>query len=155
MVLYHVHVRRVMLASAFALAVSPALANSPGNDAATIARELMSPFCPGLLLADCQSSGAHHLRAEIKSRLEAGETSRDIVDDLAGRYGTSIRGKPTMEGTGALVWVLPAVLAIASLLLLTRWVRTSTVRVPEPGAPITIGDDPMLARIDQELLALD
>jgi len=153
---HRVRLRRLLLTCAFALAVSPALANDPSQDAATIARELMSPFCPGLLLADCQSSGAHDLRAEIRSRLEAGETSRDIVDDLAARYGASIRGEPAMEGVGMLAWGLPPALGVASLLLLTRWVRTSAplARVPERGGATAI-DDPMLARVDQELLALD
>jgi cytochrome c-type biogenesis protein CcmH/NrfF len=157
MALRRVHVRRLLLACAFALAVSPALANTASQHAATIARELMSPFCPGLLLADCQSSGAHDLRAEILSRLEAGETSRDIVDDLAARYGAGIRAQPAMQGVGAFAWVLPGVLGVASLLLLTRWVCTPAPLVPVPrqSGPTTIADDAMLARVDRELLTLD
>jgi cytochrome c-type biogenesis protein CcmH/NrfF len=155
MVPHHVQLRRFTLACAFALAVSPAFANSPSRDATTIARELMSPFCPGLLLADCQSSGAYDLRTEIRSRLEDGETSRDIVGDLAGRYGASIRGTPAMVGVGMLAWGLPLVLGIASFLLLARWVRTPApaVPVPDQGGSTTI--DSLLARVDQELLALD
>jgi cytochrome c-type biogenesis protein CcmH/NrfF len=121
----------------------------------TIARELMSPFCPGLLLADCQSSGAHGLRAEIRSRLDAGETSRAIVDDLARRYGASLRGAPTMEGVGILAWGLPPVLGIASFLLLAGWVRTSAPPVPGPDQRGSTTMDPLMARVDQELLALD
>ncbi len=157
MVRHHVHLRRLLLACVFALAVSPVSADNPEHDAATIAQELMSPFCPGLLLANCQSSGAHDLRAEIRRRLEAGETSRDIVDDLAARYGASIRGTPPMEGIGILAWGLPPVVGIASFLLLTWWVRAAAppVRDAERGGSTTMEDDPALARVDRELLALD
>jgi cytochrome c-type biogenesis protein CcmH/NrfF len=154
MALHHARLRRFILACAFALAVSPAVGTGPRHDATTITRELMSPFCPGLLLADCQSSGAGDFRAEIRSRLDAGETSHAIVNDLARRYGASIRGTPAMEGIGVLAWGLPLVLGIASFLPLTRWVRTSApVPVPDQDASTTI--DPLMARVDQELLALD
>ena len=116
----------------------------------------MSPYCQGLLLANCQSSGAHDLRAEIRAASK-GETRHDIVDDLAKRYGASIRPEPTMDGVGALAWVLPGALAIASFLLLTRWLRNSASRVdvPERGEATTIEEDPLIARVDQELLAVD
>jgi cytochrome c-type biogenesis protein CcmH len=124
--------RRFILTYTFALAVSPALAQSPRNDAAALARTLMSPYCPGLLLADCQSSGAHDLRIEIRSRLEAGETSRDIVDDLATRFGDRIRTQPAMEGLGAVAWILPPMLGIASVLLLALRLRTMARRARDP-----------------------
>ena len=62
-----------------------------------------------------------------------------------------------MDGVGALAWVLPGALAIASFLLLTRWLRNSASRVdvPERGEATTIEEDPLIARVDQELLAVD
>ena len=56
-----------------------------------------------------------------------------------------------MDGVGALAWVLPGALAIASFLLLTRWLRNSAsrVRVPERGEATTIEEDALIARVDQ------
>jgi cytochrome c-type biogenesis protein CcmH len=157
MVLHRVHGRRFILTSAFALAVSPAFADGPSTDAAALARTLMSPYCPGLLLADCQSSGAHDLRTEIRSRLEAGESSRDIVDDLAARFGDQIRAEPAMEGLGAVAWILPPVLGVASVFLLASRLRTMVRRGRDRGecGAMNREDDRMLARVEQELLALD
>jgi hypothetical protein len=60
-----------------------------------------------------------------------------------------------MEGVGMLAWGLPLVLGIASFLLLTRWVRTSAPAVPVPDQSGSTTIDSLLARVDQELLALD
>ena len=55
--------------------LSPRLVLGQPRDLAlsTVTHELMSPFCPGLLLADCRSDGARHLRAEIGRRLVESE----------------------------------------------------------------------------------
>jgi cytochrome c-type biogenesis protein CcmH/NrfF len=156
-VLHRARWRQFILTCTFALAVAPAWAQGPSHDAAAIARTLMSPYCPGLLLADCQSSGAHDLRSEIRSRLEAGETSRDIVDDLATRFGDRIRTQPAMEGLGAVAWILPPMMGIASVSLLALRLRTIARRArnPEQCRSMNSEDDRMLARVEQELLSLD
>lgn len=53
--------------------------------------QLMSPYCPGLLLADCPSQDAFDLRAEIRARLAAGETPAQVEEALYARFGESIR----------------------------------------------------------------
>jgi cytochrome c-type biogenesis protein CcmH/NrfF len=137
------------------LAAAPANADDAGADAVALARELMSPFCPGLLLVDCQSSGAYELRTEIRDRLGRGDTRDDIVNELVARFGPHVRAVPTPEGLGLVVWAFPGVLGAATLLVLARRLRRAT-RYDPTLHPLLPAEDPAVAaRLDQELWALD
>jgi cytochrome c-type biogenesis protein CcmH/NrfF len=87
---------------------------TPCATAARLTSQLMSPFCPGLLLSDCPSSGAAALRAEIRERLDRHEAPDHIVTDLVARYGTAIEASPEATGLGLLVWWAPAAVAMVS-----------------------------------------
>jgi cytochrome c-type biogenesis protein CcmH/NrfF len=120
-----------------------------------LARELMSPFCPGLLLVDCQSTGAHELRSEIRDRLRRGDTRDDIVDDLVARFGPHVRAVPTPEGLGLLVWAVPGVLGAVTFLVVAWRLRCATRYDAAPQSIPPAGDPAVQARLDQELWALD
>ena len=139
---------------ALLLAATPADADDAGARAVALARELMSPFCPGLLLADCRSPGAQELRAEIRDRVERGETTEEIVNDFVARFGPGVRAVPAAEGVGLVVWVFPGLVGAATLLVLVWRLRRATLhhRTSESMAP---GDDSMSARLDREIWALD
>jgi cytochrome c-type biogenesis protein CcmH len=143
------------LVCVFVLAAAPANADDAGADAAALARELMSPFCPGLLLVDCQSFGAHELRTEIRDRLGRGDTSEEIVNDLVARFGPHVRAVPTPEGLGLLVWAFPGVLGAATLLGLAWRLRHATRYDPTPQPILPAEDSAVAARLDRELWALD
>jgi cytochrome c-type biogenesis protein CcmH/NrfF len=149
--------RRFVLACAMTLVGFPVLAGTPDQDAAALTRQLMSPFCPGLLLADCQSSGASELRAEIRARVDAGESKNAIIDDLVLRFGAAVRGQPEPHGFGVVAWGFPVLLAAVTFVPLVRRLRAATVHVreTEPGLPPSDGDRLTAARIDDELSAMD
>jgi cytochrome c-type biogenesis protein CcmH/NrfF len=48
--------------------------------------ELMSPYCPGLMLADCPSPDAFELRAEIRARLAAGDPPAQVKENIRARF---------------------------------------------------------------------
>ncbi len=128
------------------------------QQAFTLAGQLMSPFCPGLLLSSCQSQGAHDLKDEITKRLEAGETEEAVVADLVRRFGPGIRGAPEMRGAGLVAWIGPALLGGIGVVVLgvalKRFTRHNTAADANDTAPS--GASPELsARVDQELEALD
>ena len=50
--------------------------------------EVMSPFCPGLTLADCPSPDAFTMRGDIERRLKTGE-SRDAIVNRSRSRATS------------------------------------------------------------------
>jgi cytochrome c-type biogenesis protein CcmH len=84
------------------------------SNAHRIFSELMSPYCPGLLLADCPSPDAFELRAEIRARLAAGETPAQVKADLYARFGDSIRATPEPRDWGLLLWTAPLVVLAVS-----------------------------------------
>jgi cytochrome c-type biogenesis protein CcmH/NrfF len=112
-----------------AITVAPiALAQSVEQQASVLTHQLMSPYCPGLVLADCRSEGAQELRAEIRRRLETGEPANTIEEDLVIRFGSSIRTVPPLEGIGLVVWIGPLILGLAAFLVLVIAVRRATRR---------------------------
>jgi cytochrome c-type biogenesis protein CcmH len=146
--------RRAALSIAGVVLAAAALcAQAPPRDAASDAQKIftsvMSPYCPGLLLADCPSPAAFELRADIRRRLDAGEPAADIERDLYRKFGDVIRAAPPPTGWGAVLWTAPAV-ALASTLALLIWFlarQSRAEREPLAGS----GDAGSEERLEEEL----
>jgi cytochrome c-type biogenesis protein CcmH len=108
-----------------------------------IASELRCVDCEGLSVADSSTSTARATRADIKARIEHGESDAEIRAVYVDRYGESVLLKPSSDGIGVLVWALP----IAALLLgaggivfaLRRWSR-------QPRLVATEADEELVAK---------
>lgn len=113
---------------------------APPQDARTevprAAREVydgtMSPFCPGLLLANCPSPQADSLRRAIAARAAAGESRAHIEADLLATYGEVVRAAPPRRGFGLVAWLAPAALLAAAGAWVTHWSRRSAGRGTDP-----------------------
>ena len=92
------HIRRIRVMVGLLLALTaPALlvhaaaqsstVRSPEREAHDLIQNLMSPYCPGLLLSDCRSEGGRQLRAEITERMVNGESREAVQADLVARFG--------------------------------------------------------------------
>ena len=130
-----------------------AAANTQSNDVDTNAQRIfsrvMSPYCPGLLLADCPSPDAFALRAEIRTRLAAGEAPADVENALYARFGESIRAAPQPRSWGLLLWAVPFVVFATSIGGLA-WYLAHRRPILEP--PLQRATDPSLEhRLDDEL----
>ncbi len=137
---------------------------SPEVDQKTraITHSVMSPFCPGLLLADCPSEYARELRVEIEARVTKGESADAIEGDLVRRFGEQIRTEPGFYGIGVLAWLGPPVAAVIGLLVIVRTARaamaaaaaaTTAAQTPD-GQALRLGDA-MEHRLQDELDELD
>lgn len=84
-------------------------AATPASRAHELATELRCPDCQALSVADSDSSSAEAIRTDLLRRTTAGESDADIRQVYVNRYGESILLKPTSNGLGLLVWVLPVV----------------------------------------------
>ena len=98
----------------------------PDAQAQQIFTELMSPFCPGLTLADCPSPNAFDLRTEIRRRLDAGEPLESIRAELVQKYGVEILADPTGTPIGTVIWGVPAGVAAIAAVGLAWFVRRAT-----------------------------
>lgn len=153
----------------------PAIAASPGADvhehdgqaeydathAAPGERELLgrlvAPCCWNQTLDIHGGAAPDRLRAEIRSRLHAGESADSIEADFVKRYGPQVRAQSSSRG---LAWTSVAVVGIAlaaALFLIAtvrRWLRSGRATAL---ATVTPKEKPDAwdARIDDELRALD
>ncbi len=98
-----------------------------GQRADRIAREVRCPTCESQSAADSRAPASDAIRAEIRRRLEAGESDDEVRAFLVSRYGKDILLKPEAEGVAGLVWALPVatgMCAVAGLALaFRRWRR--------------------------------
>jgi cytochrome c-type biogenesis protein CcmH/NrfF len=151
---------RVLLTLTLATAGAVALdaRQTPARQAASdLSRQLMSPFCPGKLLADCTSPNAGELRETIAGRLTAGETVAAVKADLVQKYGKEILGAPPAEGVGWLAWIVPGLLGLASAAAV-GWKVAQAVRAPVARPAMAAAgavDAGTLAQLDDELRDLD
>ena len=76
--------------------------------------EIRSPYCPGLMLEVCPSPQAELLRDSIRASAAAGETARQIVEDVLARHGEEWRAVPRRSGFGLWAWLIPPVLLIGA-----------------------------------------
>jgi cytochrome c-type biogenesis protein CcmH len=93
------------------------------------------PTCRGLSVAQSEAPAAKAIDDEVRRRVEAGETDRQIKDYLVSRYSEDILLQPRSTGAGLVVWALPVIGALAAvgglvLVLRRRRVRTG-VRISD------------------------
>ncbi len=89
-----------------------------------LAAQLKCQQCVGESVAQSQSAGAVQFREEISSQMARGRTDDEILSFFADGYPGVLLNPPS-SGVGALVWVIPVVVAAlaAFVLALTfrRW----------------------------------
>jgi cytochrome c-type biogenesis protein CcmH len=137
----------IVSAASSASAQQPGLPAAPAADTTVLAQDvtranrllgtLMSPFCPGLTLANCPSPYAETLRVSIRARLDAGERPDSIVESLVAAFGEGIRGAPPARGMGLALWILPVAAVVAGGVALLWWLRHRSVLelAPPDGRP--------------------
>lgn len=141
------------LASAAAVA-SPAYADPVIEAAAQgIFNRVMSPYCPGLLLAACPSPAAEELRNEIRARLKAGESADAIEQAMHAQFGGRTRAAPAFSGVGVVVWTIPIVLFLCGGAVYVAWLRRCRDVARDSTPPVSVNGD-LEARLDDELSAL-
>lgn len=97
-------------------------------------------------MQNCNS--ATPMRAEIRERLEKGESVNTIVDSFVARVGKKVRSAPTMQGFDFTAWVMPFLILCVGLVVV-GWIVVRMVR-PVPATP----DSPPVAvdpRVEKEL----
>lgn len=128
---------------------------------------VLAPCCWRDPLRDHVSELASALRAELRQRLAAGESSAAIEADLVRRYGERIRALPANGDPRWMIVAAFAALAGAGLFALWRVLHPRTVLVSElspssvTGAPAAGGAAPQAsaaqyeARLDDDLSVVD
>lgn len=125
-----------------------------------VAKELMSPACPGRLILDCPSGEGEQLRTLIKQKVNEGWTKKQIMDYFVSIYGEQYLASPAKKGFYLLAWIVP-ILAVAVgalvVFLVTRvWRRSG--KVAAEAAPSHVPEaekDALSKKLDDELSKFD
>jgi cytochrome c-type biogenesis protein CcmH len=116
----------IVLAGVLVVAVWGPQSGAPSlNDRVrAVATELRCPVCQGESVWDSPAGLAGDMRATIRRRLEAGQSSAQIRRYFVTRYGSWILLAPPASGIGAVVWLGPPFMLVAGLLVLGLLVAT-------------------------------
>ncbi|MSQ36344.1 MAG: hypothetical protein EXR63_04280 [Dehalococcoidia bacterium] len=106
-----------LLACAGAL-LAPRTVHAQSADAQALAieRQLLCPQCVNLRLDVCDTQLCQDMRAEIRTRLAAGESAEQIVGVFEARYGVGVLADPPYRGfrRALLGWGMVATLLVAA-----------------------------------------
>lgn len=100
---------------------------SDGERVAQLSATIRCPQCRGQSVAESNVTIAREIRADIRSRVAAGESDDEIRQVYIDRYGRSVVLTPDGGGFTSLVWIVPVVaaaLAVAAVAFaFQRWRR--------------------------------
>lgn len=125
------------------------------KDALLVFSSVMSPFCPGRLLADCPTERASELKKEIRAELASGKSSQVLIPELIARFGEDVRAIPKPTGFGVTSWFAPYFFLGFGVILGALWLRSNKFVTPNlVKQPDSI--DPILEeRIQRDLERLE
>ena len=141
----------VLVTGALVLAGSARAAEPP--NAADLETELVCPVCK-TTLDQSNAPVAQRMKAFIRVRIAAGDSTQEIKDALVDEFGPSVLATPRKSGFGLLAWLLPLAGLVAGAVVVGLLIRSWSRRraPPEDTPPL----DPRLERlVDEELDRFD
>ena len=101
----------------------PAAANVALEKRVTaLAEELRCLVCQNQTIADSNAPLAVDLKNQVREKLAAGMSERDIIDYMVARYGDFVLYRPPVKTTTMLLWFGPPLLLVLGLWLFARTV---------------------------------
>lgn len=94
-------------------------------------QRLRCPVCTSVSIAESQSDTAVAMRRAVDERIAAGRSDKEIIDYFRSRYGDWVLIDPPARGATLLVWLLPAVAALAGLAAVLARARRSPASVAD------------------------
>ena len=130
------------IALAAALAVGIVDADDPptaAERATALARTIRCPQCQGETAAESNVAIAAAIRADIRERVDQGQSDAEIRQVYADLYGDSVLLTPPGEGFGSVLWVIPIVAVVVGAAVLGIAWRQRVLRQRELGQE-TVGE---------------
>jgi cytochrome c-type biogenesis protein CcmH len=125
----------------------------PRASQADLEGEIMCPVC-NTTLDQSDSPIARRMKADIASRIAAGQSKQQIKDELVAQFGTKVLAAPPAKGFNLLAWLLPFAALFGGALVLGllawRWSRNR-----DPSAPTPRLSPALERRVDEELARFD
>jgi len=143
-------VRLFTIAVAVLLVVAPAASAQSRPSPADLEAEIVCPTCK-TTLDQSSSPIAMRMKAFIRTRIAAGDSSAEIKRQLVDQFGPAVLAEPPKRGFDLLAWLLPigglAAGAVAVGALAWSWSRRRDDAEPAPASL----DPELERRVDAEL----
>ena len=94
-----------------------------------ISEELRCLVCQNQTIADSHADLAVDLRNQIRAKLQAGESERQIKNFMVERYGDFVLYRPPLKATTVLLWIGPFALLALGAFALWRAIRQRAQRL--------------------------
>ena len=104
-----------------------------------IAEQIRCVQCNGETVAGSQTSFAVQARAEIQAQMEQGKTDDEILTYFVDSYGGDVSLLPPSTGAGALLWVLPVIVAVGAVTVAITRINDSRVELSAAARPVPRG----------------
>ena len=136
------------------VAAAPAVAGEAASAAADVAlekrvmaisEELRCLVCQNQTIADSHAPLAIDLKNEVRAKLAAGMSERDIIDFMVARYGDFVLYRPPVKITTMLLWFGPPLLLVLGLWLFLRTIQRR--RAGAMAAPLSAAEQARAARL--------
>lgn len=82
-----------------------------------LSQELRCPKCQNQNIADSNAPISEDLRRLLYTRLEAGASDQEILDDMVERYGEFVRYRPGFDAKTAVLWLSPLIFLLLAALV--------------------------------------
>ncbi len=91
-----------------------------------LSQELRCLVCQNQNIAESNADLAKDLRLEMYTMLSQGKTEAEIVDFMVERYGDYVLYRPPFKPMTWLLWFGPAIIFIAGLIFVVRFMRSQS-----------------------------
>ena len=105
-----------------------------------IAVQLRCPVCQSENILDSHSGTAREMLDLVREQVAAGQGESEIKTFFRSRYGDYVLLSPPTTGPGAVIWLIPGLLALggaALAILLIRGMRRESLEPPREGELLT------------------
>jgi len=84
--------------------------------------------CAGQTIADSPADVAADMRREIRERIAAGDSTREIKLYLAGRYGDTVLMQPLLTIKTAVLWFGPGALLVIAIIAIWIGIKRESAK---------------------------
>ncbi|MFH2131471.1 MAG: cytochrome c-type biogenesis protein [bacterium] len=93
------------------------------NRVREIAHQLRCPTCQAMSVKESDAGISLNMKQRIRELLEEGKSEEEILRFFVDRYGEWILRSPKKEGFSLLLWTMPGLIIVITVLLLFQYLR--------------------------------
>lgn len=105
--------------------------------ARAIGRQLRCMVCQNQSIFDSNSGLAKDLRVLVRTRMEEGDSDKEVLSYIADRYGDYVLLNPRMSIKNAILWLTPAIALAASFGFAAAYMRSRR----KPAADVALTEE--------------